>query len=287
MIRVLGLGDNVVDFYVNKGEMFPGGNALNVAAHAALLGCRASYLGCLGNDDYQKVILRGLESAGVDYSLCPVMEDGCTKVCRYEIIDGERRFLETDTGQKWAGPLSLTPELIRAMEKYDLIHSCANAKMENERHKLKGLKAVLTYDFTEKEKYRTREYLEKICPGLDLAMFSLCEMGNQEIEAFAGQVRRLGTGHVLVTAGERGQYFSGPEYSLWNPASLVKAKDTMGAGDAFIACLGVTMCQAGWKKGKTLPKEAVRQGLALASTYASENCMKEGGFTGQAERKNK
>ena len=33
-MKVLGLGDNVVDRYVNKGIMFPGGNAVNFAVYA-------------------------------------------------------------------------------------------------------------------------------------------------------------------------------------------------------------------------------------------------------------
>lgn len=34
MIKVLGLGDNVVDKYMHIRTMYPGGNALNIAAIA-------------------------------------------------------------------------------------------------------------------------------------------------------------------------------------------------------------------------------------------------------------
>ena len=36
--KVIGLGDQVVDQYVNKNVMYPGGNALNFAAFAKKLG---------------------------------------------------------------------------------------------------------------------------------------------------------------------------------------------------------------------------------------------------------
>ena len=43
-MKFLGLGDNVIDYYSNLGVMYPGGNAVNTAAHAAILGEEAAYL---------------------------------------------------------------------------------------------------------------------------------------------------------------------------------------------------------------------------------------------------
>ena len=50
MMNVIGIGDNVVDKYVHTQTMYPGGNALNFAAYAAMLGHNAAYLGIFGND---------------------------------------------------------------------------------------------------------------------------------------------------------------------------------------------------------------------------------------------
>ena len=44
MIKVLGLGDNVVDKYMHIRTMYPGGNALNIAATAQIMGEQAAYL---------------------------------------------------------------------------------------------------------------------------------------------------------------------------------------------------------------------------------------------------
>ena len=49
MMNVIGIGDNVVDKYVHTQTMYPGGNALNFAAYAAMLGHNAAYLGIFGN----------------------------------------------------------------------------------------------------------------------------------------------------------------------------------------------------------------------------------------------
>jgi len=49
-LKVIGVGDNVVDNYVNERIMFPGGNALNFSVFSAMLGCDSAYLGIFGTD---------------------------------------------------------------------------------------------------------------------------------------------------------------------------------------------------------------------------------------------
>ena len=46
-MRLLGLGDNVIDYYTNTGAVYPGGNAFNAAVHASILGAEAAYMGNL------------------------------------------------------------------------------------------------------------------------------------------------------------------------------------------------------------------------------------------------
>lgn len=54
-IKVIGIGDNVVDKYLHTGIMYPGGNALNFAAYARLAGHESAFLGAFGNDDAARV----------------------------------------------------------------------------------------------------------------------------------------------------------------------------------------------------------------------------------------
>ncbi len=284
-MKFLGLGDNAVDYYVNKGLMYPGGNAVNTAAHAALLGHEAAYVGNLGDDEYADIIRDGLHFAGVSHLLCPVVKGSHTKICLYDMIDGERHFLGIDTGNLWSGPVKLTPEILDSMGKYELIHSCAYAKIANEVYKLSALPAVFTYDFSEKEKYHTSEYLDFVCSDLDLALFSCSHLRDQEIMDFTRIVHRHGARHVLITLGNRGQYFSNGSTGIWNPANYVKASDTTGAGDAFLACFVTTLYEQGWHKGQIMPEGPVRAALQAAAAYSSENCRKEGGFGYRAIKK--
>ena len=44
-VRFAAIGDNCMDVYDKTGEVYLGGNPVNVAVHIARLGSRASYIG--------------------------------------------------------------------------------------------------------------------------------------------------------------------------------------------------------------------------------------------------
>ena len=89
-MKLIALGDNVIDYYHNTKECFPGGNAVNVAVHAARLGAQAEYLGSLGDDKMAHIVEKALRENGVDISHCPVLPGRTTKVCSYDVVNGER-----------------------------------------------------------------------------------------------------------------------------------------------------------------------------------------------------
>ena len=63
---LLGIGDNVVDFYRDRGEFFPGGNALNVPVLAKRYGlARAGYIGLIGSDAEGAHVRDSLEREGI------------------------------------------------------------------------------------------------------------------------------------------------------------------------------------------------------------------------------
>ena len=58
MARILGLGDNVCDMYVHEKRMYPGGQALNVAVYASLLGAQSQYMGTFGTETWRRALRR-------------------------------------------------------------------------------------------------------------------------------------------------------------------------------------------------------------------------------------
>ena len=70
MLRVLGLGDNVVDKYMHIRTMYPGGNALNFAVYAKMFGMEAGYLGVFGDDEAAAHVYDTIRGLGLELSHC-------------------------------------------------------------------------------------------------------------------------------------------------------------------------------------------------------------------------
>ena len=51
-MKIIAVGDNVTDCYLDQGVYYPGGNAVNVAVHCKRNGVEdVNYLGIFGDDD--------------------------------------------------------------------------------------------------------------------------------------------------------------------------------------------------------------------------------------------
>ena len=60
-IRIAAAGDNCVDVY-SDGNVYPGGNPVNVAVYVARLGGESAYIGAVGTDKYGKIMLDAIEA---------------------------------------------------------------------------------------------------------------------------------------------------------------------------------------------------------------------------------
>ena len=282
-MKLIALGDNVIDLYENTGECFPGGNAVNVAVHAARLGVQAEYLGAFGTDKLAAVICQALDENSVDHSRCTVLPGKTTKTCNYEVLDGERHYLGITTGETWAGPLQITSAQMEHLKTADLIVSSCNAKMPEQMAAVEALPALFAYDFGEKDKYRTDAYYDEVCHGIDLAMLSCEPMTEAEFAALCAPLHRRGVVHVLATMGGAGQMLSVQGKILQKSIQKLHACDTMGAGDSFLAAFLCALQAQGWQKGRPMSPQALEMALVAGQTVSAENCMQKGGFGSQVQ----
>lgn len=282
-MKVIALGDNVIDYYRNTGECFPGGNAVNVAVHAAGQGAEAEYMGYLGTDGPADVIKKALDTFHVDYSHCLVLQGKTTKICNYDVTDGERTFVSVTEGPLWTGPIRLTEGDLRHLSEANLIASSCNAKIPEQMRTVQALPPVFVYDFGEKEKYRTKEYYDQVCGRIDLAMFSCRPMETEAFEELCRPLHERGVVHVLATVGGEGQLLSVGGEVIKMGVHKVIPNDTMGAGDSFLAAFLCELMRKGWQKGQPMPREALIAALQAGQEAAAENCMKQGGFGVKAE----
>jgi sugar/nucleoside kinase (ribokinase family) len=277
-MKLIALGDNCVDVYRNKGEVHPGGNAVNVAVHAARCGAESEYIGNLADDEYAAHLINALKKNRVRYDRCSVIKDSKTKQCVYEVTDGERSFIEVVTGDAWAGPVTVSEDLMQVLSQADVIVSSCNAKIPEQLPAVEELPPVFVFDFGEKGKYRTPEYCDTVCRKIDLAMFSCSRMTDDEFAEFVRPFHEHGIIHVLATMGSAGQIISNGSMILRKQIQQVVPHDTMGAGDSFLAGFVCELQKSGWRKGKRMPSETLENALLAGQNISRMNVLSPGGF---------
>jgi sugar/nucleoside kinase (ribokinase family) len=278
-MRFIGMGDNVVDRYVNKRVMFPGGNAVNFAVFAKKCGMDSSYLGVFADDKEGRLIRSSLTELGVDLSGCHVCPECATERCDVVLNEGDRTFVGSgwDEGKEHRS-LKLGEREIEYLRGFDVIHCGCYAEMEDEMQKLQGFSCIRTFDFSSEEEYRTEAYLEKICPYIDIALFSGERMDADEAARLQQKVRSLGTACVLITNGTKGQTFYDGKKVYQGVVKLIPPVDTMGAGDSFFTAFVVSLMRSGWNRDTSADPETVRNAFEYAADFSAKTCLVEGSF---------
>ena len=273
-MKVIGLGDNVVDKYEHIQTMYPGGNALNFAVYAKRLGVDAAYLGAFGSDAQANHVMDSIEQIGLDISHCKHYEgeNGCARVT---LKDGDRVFLGSNRGGvlRECG-LNLTAEDLEYIQSFDLVHAGLYGYTETELPKLKRRGVPLSFDFSSDF---TEEKINQIAPLVNYAFFSCSHLNQDEVRELMVKVTRLGCELVLCTMGEEGAVLYDGSTLYTQKPKLVKAIDTMGAGDSFITCFLINLIQK-TKEGREDNVNIIRESLEEAAVFSSKQCLVEGSF---------
>ena len=67
-MKIIGVGDNVVDCYLDQGVYYPGGNCVNVAVNAKREGAEeAAYLGVFATDDKAEHLKKCLVKENISF----------------------------------------------------------------------------------------------------------------------------------------------------------------------------------------------------------------------------
>lgn len=277
-MKVIGFGDNVVDRYVNKNIMFPGGNAVNFAVYARKNKAEAAYLGVFADDREADHIVDALKDMEISLNWCHRVFGSTTERCDVNLVNGDRVFIGDDTRQTKPAPYVLSEKDVDYLSSFDLVHSGCYAGVEAEMVKLAKLSSLITFDFSVEEDFKQDSYLQQICPYIDMALFSCEGMEAEEIQALQKKVYGYGTRYVLITKGIEGQIlFDGSNYYT-GIVKLVEAVDTMGAGDSFFTTFVVTLLSQGWSKIAALTENMIHKAFETAAQFSADNCLTEGAF---------
>lgn len=261
--RILGLGDNTVDSYIDLGRQFPGGNAVNVAVLARRMGAETAYLGCLGDDEAGDLLRSALVAEDVDINCCRAIAAANARAfIRHN--DGDRQFVRSFPGcrAEWGGFTLVDLSYIAG---FDLVHSSIYSGLEPFRDVLRPHIRRWSFDFSDKW---TPENLAAWSPFCDGIFLSYANGNDIDCAELARNCAARGAQFVAITRGARGALVlrAGEEATV--RPTPVQVVDTLGAGDAFIAA-----CLIG-----ILRDAALTEMLNGASQAAAQACGRFGAF---------
>jgi ribokinase len=223
-----------------KFNMFPGGKGANQAVCAARLGCKTTFIGKMGNDEFQEKLSSILIEAGVDINNLFIDEEEHTGTALITVDEGGQNQIIVISGSN----MKLSPQDIIA--KSDLFSNTAVVLTQLE----------IPIDTVVQSAKITRQnnaiFILNPAPAASLpeSIFPLIDFitpNENELELLSGvtikddssiklaadKLLKKGIRNVIVTLGSRGSMLINQSSLKHFPANKVKVVDSTAAGDAF------------------------------------------------------
>ena len=264
MADVVAFGELLIDFVptasgqsLADAEVFrkaAGGAPANVAASLARLGVSSAFMGMVGEDGFGHFLAEALHKAGVDISPLRFTARARTSLSFVSLsADGEREFLfyrapsadmlmtseDVDEAVIRAarifhfGSISLATEPARA----STLHAAALARRHGK---------LITYDPNLRLELWPNIDAARSGMRLGLEEAEIVKIGEEELTFLTGDTDSIAAARRLwprrlrlmaITRGSAGSCWVTPEQHGEVPGFSVRAVDTTGAGDAFMAGL--------------------------------------------------
>ena len=246
--------------------MAGGGKGANQALAASRLGARAHMAGRVGNDDFGRMLLENMRSAGVDMEGVALDPSNSTGVAVI-MVDGEGQNLIAEVyGANRASDESQLEAVNRAMEGADALmlqlETPPEVSLAAARH-ARSLGVRVVWDPAPAaempdEGYGVADFLTpNETEAAELTGIRVTDVSSAQLAAEALLAR--GTGAAIVKMGYQGVFGATRSERHYVPPMSVDAVDSVAAGDAFAAGLTVALCE-----GKSLI-EALRFGAAAGA----------------------
>lgn len=232
-MKLITVGDNVVDCYLDRSEYFPGGNCVNVAVNAKRNGAsRVGYIGIFATDEPAKHIKAALQEEGVEFHFS---RDAFG-------ITGQPKVTLTDDNDRVfvGGPkntvqhrfkIQLIPEEMDYIKEFDLCHVSCYSSMESELAKI-SKEIKVSYDFSNR---KDLDYISSIAPFVSYAFFSAADLSEVELNEFIESLSQFDFDIIGLTRGGEPAVFVHNQEVYKQKLRRIDVVDTMGAGDSLIA----------------------------------------------------
>ena len=246
-------GETVI---ANHFQASPGGKGGNQAVAAARLGAIVRMIGRVGSDPYGEALLMNLAANNVDASYTLKDSDSPTGTALITVDEGGRNTIVVYQGANGR----CLPADVKAAE--DIIKE-ANALVVQLEIPLDVMETALQVAkrhslVTVLNPAPAHVLTDSVLSNVDILM-------PNEVEATAlsglpvrdpgtalkaaEKLLSMGPGRVVITLGEQGAVYAGPEGTFHSPPFIVDAVDSTGAGDAFVAAFTIA-----WIEGMDLER---------------------------------
>ena len=275
--RLAGPGETVLG---SAARLQPGGKGANQAVAAARLGASVRMAGCCGDDAFGGALRSALEAAGVDITAVRVLA-GVPSGLALITVDatGENSITVAPGANGQAGPAEAAAAAAAAGDALVLSAEIPVPVLAAALDRARGGHVLTVLNLAP----APRDASGLLEAGVDWLVVNAPEaaaiLGRPVADpaaarAAAADLAGAGAGHVVITLGPAGAVVAGPGTALAMPGFSVRSVDSAGAGDAFVAALGVAVAS-----GAT-PPEAVRLACAVGATAVTRPGAQEGLPTG-------
>jgi len=247
-------------------DTIPGGKGANQAVAAARLGGQVAMVGRVGQDAYGRALVDNLQQNAVDVSRIVTDDSVPTGVALIAVgAGGENQIIvypgangRVTPGDVDAAASRLTPGSVLVAQ-FETPLATVTYALELARSR--GAITVLNPAPAVSEIGPWIRHADYLVPNETEAatLTGLTIAGDADVRRAAQALRDIGARHVVITLGNRGAYWAGPDGEGHVPAFPVQAVDTTAAGDAFVGALAVALTE-----GLSLP-DAVRFGCAAGA----------------------
>ena len=259
--------------------LFPGGAPMNVAYHLKQLGAHPIPVTAVGRDALGEELLRRLEAWGVDTTGVTVHPTKATGLARVTIVDRSPRFeIVEDVAWDW---IELSAKALeRAAQSAAVVFGSLAQRSEHNREQLTTLlghcpAALKVFDVNLRPPYDSAESVWSLAGRADLIKLNDHELSSLLKEPappadMAVAVRRFanraGVAKVCLTAGATGAGLLLDGEWFWESARPVPVRDSVGAGDSFLAALLFGVLQE-----SNPPAEILRRACRLAEFVVTQD----------------
>jgi fructokinase len=259
--------------------LFPGGAPMNVAYHLQQLGAQPLPVTAVGRDQLGDELLRRLQAWNMDVSGVNRHPTKPTGIARVTFASGSHKF-EIVENVAWDAIEVPAPVLERAPQSAAVVFGSLAQRSESNRQQLTTLldrcSAVLkVFDVNLRPPYDVVDRVWPLAKRSDLIKLNDHELSqllddDDAPDSFEKSVRRLAkradVSKVCLTAGDSGAGLLLDGNWFWEPANPAPIRDTVGAGDSFLAALLSGLLQA-----KESPAEILRRACRLAEFVVTQD----------------